>query len=91
MEKTHRIAEKIFSLDGFEQYFDGDYIREAAIKTPIPAKEIIDRLIVKNGILPGIDAGRFYDGLDDCLLLSATEKRTDSEIKYLVEALKENY
>ena len=91
MEKTHRTAEKIFSLDGFAQYFDGDYIREAAIKTPIPAKEIIDRLIEKNGILPGIDAGRFYDGLDDCLLLSATEKRTDSEIISLVKALKESY
>ena len=91
MEKTHRTAEKIFSLDGFAQYFDGDYIREAAIKTPIPAKEIIDRLIEKNGILPGIDAGRFYDGLDDCLLLSTTEKRTDSEIKSLVKALKESY
>lgn len=89
MDKTHRAAEKIFSLDGFEPYFNGDYIRETAIKTPAPAKEIINKLIEKNKILPGIDAGKFYDGLDDCLLLSVTEKRTEIEIEALVKALKE--
>ncbi len=89
MDKTHRIAEKICSLNGYEPYFDGPYIREVAIKTPVPAKEIIDKLIYKNNILPGIDVGRFYDGMENCLLLSATEKRTESEIESLVKALKE--
>lgn len=89
MDKTHRTAEKIFSIDGFEPYFKGDYIREVAIKTPLPAKELIDKLIAKNSILPGIDAGRFYDGMDDCLLLSVTEKRTEAEIESLIIALKE--
>ncbi len=89
MDKTHRIAEKICSLNGYEQYFDGPYLREVAIKTPVPAKEIIDKLIYKNNILPGIDVGRFYYGMENCLLLSATEKRTESEIEALVKALKE--
>jgi len=91
MDKTHRTAEKIFSLDRFEPYFEGGYIREVAIKTPVPVKEIIDRLTEKYSILPGIDAGRFYDGLDDCLLMSVTEKRTDGEIESLIKALKENF
>ncbi len=89
MDKTHRITEKICSLNGYESYFDGPYIREVAIKTPVPAKEIIDKLIYQNNILPGIDVGRFYDGMENCLLLSATEKRTDTEIESLVKALKE--
>lgn len=89
MDKTQRTAEKIFLLEGYGPYFDGDYIREIAIKTPVPAKEIINILIEKNNILPGIDMGRFYDGMDDCLLLSATEKRTNAEIESLVKALEE--
>ncbi|MCP4703694.1 MAG: glycine dehydrogenase, partial [candidate division Zixibacteria bacterium] len=73
----------------FEPYFKGDYIREVAIKTPIPAKEIINKLINKNNILAGIDVGRFYDEMDDCILLSVTEKRTEDEIESLIKALKE--
>jgi glycine dehydrogenase subunit 1 len=87
MEKTHQAVDKICSLPGYDLHFGGPYIREAAIRTPIPAKDIIERLLDKHGILPGIDMGRFYDGMDKALLLSVTEKRTADDIENLVEAL----
>ena len=47
--------------------------------------------MVKNHqVLPGISAGRWYDGLDDCLIISVTEKRTEKEINNLVECLKDS-
>ena len=45
--------------------------------------------MVERSILPGIDAGRWYSGMDDCLIVALTEKRTGSEIARLVDGLKE--
>ena len=87
-EKAQSVFKKICSIEGFKPYFDGPFVREFAVKTPIPAKQIIDEM-VKQNILPGIDAGRWFSSMDDCLIIAATEKRTDSEIESFVENLKE--
>lgn len=87
-QQAQKLYNKIIALDGFEAYFDGSFVREFAIKTPLPARELILALVEKS-ILPGIDAGRWYDGLDNCLIVAATEKRSDEEIDSFVNALKE--
>ena len=89
LEKAHQAAEEIFGLKSFEPYFKGDFVREFAVRTPIPAKDLIEKMIDKKGILPGINLGRFYPGMDDALLIAFTEKRTDSDIKSLTTSLKE--
>jgi hypothetical protein len=45
--------------------------------------------MVERSILPGVAAGRWYEDLDDCLVVALTEKRTDDEIGRLVAGLKE--
>jgi glycine dehydrogenase subunit 1 len=90
MEKTHETAEQIFAIDGFEPYFEGSYAREVAIKTPRPAQDIIMNMVQTHQVLPGITAGRWYDGLDDCLIVAVTEKRTEEEINKFVECLKDS-
>jgi glycine dehydrogenase subunit 1 len=87
-EKAQKTYEQITSLDGFSPYFEAPFLREFAIKTPEPASEIISALTDK-GLLAGINAGRWYDGLDDCLIVAVTEKRSDQDIARLVEGLKE--
>ena len=87
-EKAQKTFEMICQLDGYEPYFDLPFVREFAIKTPIPAKQVIEEL-VKQSILPGIDAGRWFPELKDCLILAATEKRTAAEIEKLTQSLKE--
>ena len=87
-EKAQETYNKIISLDRFEPYFDAPFVREFAIKTPIPAKQVIAELS-KNKILAGIDAGRWFKGFDDCLIIACTEKRTSSEIDRLIASLKE--
>lgn len=86
LENAHNTAEKIFELDGYEPYFNNPYIHEFAVKTPIPAQDIILKL-VKDGILPGIDAGRWYSKMDNCLIIATTEKRTDEDINKLINGL----
>ncbi len=86
LENAHNTAEKIFELDGYEPYFNNPYVNEFAVKTPIPAQDIISQL-VKDGVLPGIDAGRWYPKMDNCLIIAATEKRTDEDINKLINRL----
>ncbi|MGH8015278.1 MAG: aminomethyl-transferring glycine dehydrogenase subunit GcvPA [Candidatus Zixiibacteriota bacterium] len=87
-EKAQNIARRVFEIEGFEPYFDAPFVREFAVKTPIPARKIIDSMLQKN-ILAGVEAGKWYKGKDDCLIIAATEKRTDVEIGRLIDGLKE--
>ena len=87
-EKAQQASQKLFQLDGFEPYFEGPFVREFAIKTPVEAQKVIMALLDKN-VLGGINAGRWYDGLDDCLIVAVTEKRSAEEIQLLADSLKE--
>lgn len=82
-EKAQMVARRLCELEGFELWFEGPFVREVAIRTPLPAAQIIRELVARN-ILPGIDAGRWYPGFENCLILATTEKRTDQEIDRLV-------
>jgi glycine dehydrogenase subunit 1 len=88
MERAQDAHKQIMAIDGFESYANAPFVREFAIKTPIPASEVIERLLQKN-ILCGLDASRWYPGLTDCLVLAFTEKRTQDEVARLVSGLKE--
>jgi glycine dehydrogenase subunit 1 len=87
-QQAQKMEKAIAELDGFERYFGGSYVRELPIKTPLPAREVVLSLI-ESGILPGISAGRWYPGLDNCLIVAVTEKRTDTDIARLAGGLKE--
>ncbi len=88
VEKAQQAASEIFAIDGYEPYFEGPFGRELAIKTPRPASEII-LAMAERGVLPGVDAGRWFKEMEDCLIVAFTEKRTDEEITKLTEGLRE--
>lgn len=87
-EKARRAVAMIVALPGFELYFEAPFVREFCVRTPRPASAAVSAMMDR-GILAGIDAGRWYSGLSDCLIVACTEKRTDGEIAALVEGLKE--
>ena len=84
--KAHYLAEKITELDGFEMAFAAPFFKEFAVKTPIPAKEIIVKM-KDNNIFPGIDLKEF--GYENMLLVAVTEKKRKSDLDELVKSLKE--
>lgn len=87
-ERAQNAAAQIADLENFELYSGAPFVREFAVKTPVPAREIVTTMADK-GMLPGIDAGQWYPGLEDCLIIALTEKRTGAEIDRLVTGLKE--
>jgi len=88
VEKAQQTASALFDLEGFKPYFDSPFVREFAVRTPVPARQLILSMVERQ-ILPGVDAGRWYKNMNDCLIVALTEKRTEAEITRLVEGLKE--
>jgi glycine dehydrogenase subunit 1 len=73
---------------GLELAFDTPYFKELALRTPLPATEVVRRAR-KLGVHPGYAIGRDLPGLDDVLLVAFTEKRTPAEVDRLAEVLAE--
>ena len=60
--------------------------KEFAVRVGRPARDVI-REARAQGIHPGYALGRDYEGMDDVLLVSVTERRTTDEIDRLAEVL----
>jgi glycine dehydrogenase subunit 1 len=86
LHKSHYLADEIQKIKGFGLKYSQPFFKEFLVETPIPAKDIINRLSEKD-IQPGIDISRF-DNLGDGLLVAVTEKRTKEEMDKFVSELK---
>ncbi len=84
--KAHFLAEKIGKLNGFEIAYSKPFFKEFTVKTPIPASEIIEKLIAKD-IIAGVDLAE--TGMENGLLIAVTEKKTKAQMDELVKALEE--
>jgi glycine dehydrogenase subunit 1 len=89
VENAHYAFERITALDGYAPIFSGPFFHEFAVRTPIPAREIVRRAC-DQGVLPGVALSRFGDAepvVREGLLIAVTEKRTKADIDRLVRTL----
>ena len=85
--KADYLRARLLELPGLEPYTRGPVFREFAVRLPLPAKELVERLLPQ-GDLAGVDVGRFSPGLADVLLVAVTEKRTRAEMDAFVRAVR---
>jgi len=88
MQKAHYMSETLTKIDGIELLYKQPFFKEFAVKLPIPASEIIEKMKDKN-IFAGIDLSIFDYDIDNSLLIAVTEKRTKQEIDNYAEILSE--
>ena len=86
MDKAHRLAEKAAAVPGFRLRFDGPFFNEFVLECPGPAERVRNRLL-KDGLLAGVPLGRQFPTLKSCLLVCATEQRTEEELDRFTAAL----
>lgn len=87
LQKAHYAFKKLTSIKGIEAaYPHRPFFNEFVLKVPVPASEIIGTL-AKEGILAGVDLGKFYAHLSDHLLICVTELRTREEIDHFAQRL----
>lgn len=86
-QKAHYLAREIAGIKGFTlAYPDAPFFNEFVINMPIPAAEVISRLLPQ-GIYAGVDMARWGNG--NQLMLAVTEKKSKADLDALVKALQE--
>ena len=86
LKKAHFAQREISSLKGYSQQFCSPFFNEFAIKCPMDASTIQQRLLEEE-IIAGFAPGRFYSELKDVLLLCVTEQHSKKDILRLCQAL----
>ena len=79
--------EQLTAIDGIEPAFDHSFFNEFAVKLPCPASDLISRLLQER-VAVGFPVNRYYEGMDNVLLLAFTEQRTRAEIDRLCELIR---
>ncbi|MGR0186766.1 aminomethyl-transferring glycine dehydrogenase subunit GcvPA [Azospirillum aestuarii] len=86
--KAVQLADKLAAVRGVE-IVNGSFFNEFTVKLPKPAAEVVETL-AQRGILGGVPASRLFGGgLDDLLIVAATETNTESDMDAFATALAE--
>ena len=84
--KSHYLAEQINGLKGYELMFSAPFFKEFVVKTPVAPSKLIESLLDEK-IFAGIDLSSYDYGLENCMLVCVTEKRTKEEMDKFVNSL----
>lgn len=87
-QKTRELMKALTALPGVEKVFDSPYFHEIVVKVKQPVTSMLHAL-AKQGIQAGYALEQTYPELHDCLLLCATETKTQQDINRLVQAMSE--
>jgi glycine dehydrogenase subunit 1 len=85
-QATRYTRDALLAVDGVTAYADAPVVREFAIRTPVAATQVVERM-ADAGFLAGIPLDTEYSGDGDALLVAVTERRTRDEIDAYVTAL----
>ena len=79
-------AGRLAEIPGVKLRFGAPMFNEFTLELPLDAGDVVGQMIEK-GIIAGLPLGRYYRGMENCMLIAVTEKRTKEEIGMLAEAL----
>jgi glycine dehydrogenase subunit 1 len=85
-QATRYTRDALLRLDRIEAYAGAPVVREFAIRLPVPAAVVVERM-ADEGFLAGIPLGNEYEGGEHALLVSVTERRTRDEVDAYVTAM----
>ncbi|WP_188260060.1 aminomethyl-transferring glycine dehydrogenase subunit GcvPA [Azospirillum tabaci] len=86
--KAVQLADKLAAVKGVE-IVNGSFFNEFTVKLPKPAADVVEAL-ARRGVLGGVPASRLFGGgLDDLLIVAATETNTESDMDAFATALAE--
>ena len=84
MERVREVVARLTALPGVSLLHDAPFGNEVALRLPVPAAALVDKL-AQRGCVPGFPVGRYYKDMDNVLLLACTEKNTPEQVDMLVE------
>lgn len=85
LHRAHVLRDRLVSSSGWKARFTAPFFNEFVV-SKAQAAQVLQRA-QSAGILAGLDLGRWYPELEDCVAVAVTEVATDSDIDRLVEAM----
>jgi glycine dehydrogenase subunit 1 len=83
---TQKLIEKLSSIDGIERVFDRPYFHENLFRFELSLEDMLRALAVQ-GIVGGVSVVEDYPELGNCLLVCATETKTEADLDTLADAM----
>jgi len=86
LQKAHYAQQQLTNIKGCEQVFTAPFFKEFVVRLSKPVTEVNEALFM-DGIIGGLDLGKFYPELTNCMLLCITENRSKADIDRLVSRM----
>jgi glycine dehydrogenase subunit 1 len=86
LRKASYAKEKLARVKGCGLRFSGPTFNEFVVQVKKRPADVLKSLLKKQ-IIGGLELGRFYPELKDCLLVCATEQNSREEIEALAKAM----
>ncbi|GAB3670371.1 aminomethyl-transferring glycine dehydrogenase subunit GcvPA [Salinisphaera aquimarina] len=83
---TQALVERLTAIDGVERVFDGPCFHECVLRLPAAADAVLEALAEKD-IFGGLALRPFFGSLENCVLVCATETKTDADLDAYARAL----
>ena len=83
LRKSAYAKEAISKLRGYELRFSGPTFNEFVVRAKKRTSARVNRALLGKKIIGGLELGRFYPELSDCLLICVTEQNSREEIDAL--------
>jgi len=77
---TRALLERLTTIDGVERVFARPFFHEAVLRLNAPAGDVMQALEAQ-GIIGGYVLSERYPALEDCILVCATETRTEEDME----------
>lgn len=87
-QNTYKVVEVLTAIDGIEKVFTGDYFHEAVVRLPCDVDAVIKKLADQD-ILAGHHLKTDFAEFENCLLVCATEIKTDNDINRFAQAIEQ--
>ena len=84
--RAHHLASMIARKPGYSLAFDGPFLWEFAVRCEQSTGHVLGAMR-ERGILGGVDLGRFYPDMTDCILVAVTEMNNPESLDAFVDAL----
>jgi len=88
LQKAHYAQRSLIAAGLAQAAYDAPFFMEFAVRTKVePAR--VNRHLLKQGIIGGLELGKFYPERHDQLLICVTERHTKEQIDRLVKGMEE--